>query len=98
MENKDFSSGTKVSIKEKSEVPSWSEWDDDRGRISTSVKKNLQKKFFNKDSKLTAEVVYITSESEREKLRKQGRTKIRVRDSSGSTIVFIVETNSLKKM
>ncbi len=98
MESKDFSSGTKVSIKDKTDVPAWSEWDDDRGRISTTVKKNLQKKFFNKDSKVTAEIVYITSESEREKLRKQGRTKIRVRDSSGSTLVFVVETNSLKKV
>ena len=56
-DNKNLAAGTKVRIAESMDVPEWSQWDDDKGRISGSVKKRLQQMFFRGDRKLTAEVV-----------------------------------------
>ena len=69
-------------------VPTWSTWDDDGQRTSTPVKKRLQKQFFAGDKRVSAEVVYITNESERDKLRRSGRVKVQLRDPAGSLIVI----------
>lgn len=94
--NKTFPVGAKVRIKSPTSVPDWCEWDDDAGRSSTSVKKQLQKKFFDKNTKLSAEVMYIAKESEREALRKKKRIKIRLRDPSGSSIIITADPNDLE--
>lgn len=87
--------GTKVRMKAASEVPAWSEWDDDGQRTSNVVKKRLQKLFFNADKKIQAEIVYVGSESEREKLRSTGRLKVAIRDSAGCSIVITAPVSEL---
>ena len=78
--NKSLAAGTKVRVVEPMDVPEWSKWDDDAGRISSSVKRRLQQMFFRGNKNLSAEIVYIASEEERERLRRKGRIKVRVRD------------------
>jgi len=90
-----FAAGTRVKVAAPMDVPEWSRWEDDRGRVSTPVKKRLQSAFFKGDRKVSAEVVYITQEGEREHLRRQGRVKIRARDTSGSAVVFVAEAGAL---
>jgi hypothetical protein len=89
--------GSKVRVSEPMEVPDWSTWDDDRGRTSSSVKRRLQAAFFRGDRKVSAEVVYISRESEREKLRRQGRIKLRVREPSGAMLSITADPSHLVK-
>lgn len=90
-----LAAGTKVRVIEPTNVPTWSEWDDDHGRTSPSLKRRLQTLFFQGDRKLTAEVVYIHNETEREKLRRLGRVKVRVRDPSGAMLAFTADPANL---
>lgn len=92
-----FSTGSKVKLIAPMEVPTWCEWDDDRGRVSNHVKQVIRERFFKGDTKLSAEIIHVSSETEREKLRKQGHTKVRVRMPSGDTIVITVELEKLTK-
>lgn len=94
---KNLASGTKVRVGEAMGVPEWSVWDDDHGRTSGLVKKRLQAQFFKGDRKLTAEIVYIAKESERERLRRKGQCKVRVRDQSGCTLVITADPARLVK-
>ncbi len=87
--------GTRVRVREPGPVPHWSTWDNDNQRTSVPVKKRLQSAFFKGDRKIQAEVVYIGNESERDKLRTQGRVKVQLRDPAGSMIVVTVETANL---
>jgi hypothetical protein len=89
--------GSKVKLVAPIPVPPWCECDDDRGRVSNHVKNIIRERFFKADPKLNAEIVHIARETEREKLRKAGRTKVRVRLPSGDTIVIPVELNMLTK-
>jgi hypothetical protein len=97
MEENSIASGTKVTVVASMDVPHWSTWDDDRGRTSVPTKRRLQQMFFRGDKRLTAEVMYIAKESERDKLRRDGRVKVRVRDPSGSSVVITAEVAKLKK-
>lgn len=92
-----LSAGSKVKLIAATPVPSWCLFDDDRGRVSTHVKNVIRERFFAADPKLTAEIVHVPNETEREKLRKAGRTKVRVRMPSGDTITITVELDKLKK-
>lgn len=94
--NKYLAVGAKVRIAESMEVPDWSTWDDDHGRISSSIKKRLQTMFFKGSNKITAEVVYVAKESDREKLRRLGRVKVRLRDPSGSMLVITADPKQLE--
>jgi hypothetical protein len=95
--SKTLASGTKVRVATPGGVPEWSEWDDDHGRASGLVKKRLQSQFFKGDKKLNAEIIYIAKESEREKLRRKGQCKVRIRDQSGCTLVITADPNNLTK-
>ena len=86
LNNRFLSVGAKVRVAEAMGVPTWSKWDDDRGRTSSAVKRRLHTMFFQASRKVTAEVVYVPKESEREALRHLGRVKVRVRDQSGSML------------
>ena len=92
-----LAAGTRVQVCESMEVPDTSTWDDDRGRISTPVKKRLQSLFFKQDRKVTGEVIYIARESEREKLRRKGQVKVRIRDASGSAVIVTAEASVLTR-
>ncbi|NLX23339.1 MAG: hypothetical protein GXY55_16940 [Phycisphaerae bacterium] len=94
---RDLSAGTKVRVEPPIPVPEWSEWDDDKGRASTPVKKRLQQMFFKGDRKVNAEIVYIAKETERDKLRRLGRVKVRLRDPSGACVVITAEAATLTK-
>jgi hypothetical protein len=94
---KEIASGTKVRVVKASEIPQWSEWDDDGGRSSTQVKRRLQQLFFKGDKKVNAEVVYVAKETDRERLRKLGRCKVRLRDVSGSCVVITADTANLEQ-
>lgn len=87
--------GTKVRVAEPMDVPEASTWEDDGGRTSASVKKRMQAMFFRGDRKLAAEIVYISKESEREKLRRKGLIKLRVRDAAGCILTLTADPNKL---
>jgi hypothetical protein len=91
-----IAAGTKVKMATPATVPVWSTWDDDGHRTSNSVKKRLQQMFFKGDRRIAAEVIYISSESEREKLRNLSRCKLQIRDAAGSVIVITADSTQLK--
>lgn len=93
---KHLPAGTRVRVTEPGDVPSASTWDDDKQRTSTSVKKRLQQMFFRADRRITAEIVYVSSESVRAKLKTKGLTKVQVRDQAGSELVITAETDNLR--
>ena len=95
--NLHLAAGTRVCVSTPMDVPEWSSWDEDRGRVSTPVKKRLQGAFFKGDRKVSAEVVYIPHETERERLRRLGRLKVRARDASGTAVIFVAEAQALVK-
>jgi hypothetical protein len=93
---KHLPAGTRVRVSQPGPVPCWSTWDDDGQRTSSSVKKRLQRLFFSGDRKIHAEVVFIPSESERDRLRSLGRVKVQVRDPAGSSIVVTADATELR--
>lgn len=97
MSAKFVSAGTRVKIASAMSVPEWSSWDNDGGRTSTPVKKRLQQMFFKGDKRIQAEVVYVPSESERDKLRASGRVKVQLRDAAGSMITITAPADALKQ-
>lgn len=97
-EGKHIAAGTKVSVVEPMAVPKWSECDDDKGRTSVPTKQRLQQLFFRGDKKVAAEVVYIANETERDTLRRLGRVKVRIRESSGSMVTCTAEAERLRKV
>lgn len=94
--NKYLAAGTKVKVTEPMEVPEWSKWDDDKGRTSSSVKRRLQAMFFQGNSKIQAEVMHISKESERERLRRKGQVKVRIKDPSGCMLNITVDPSRLR--
>lgn len=97
-ESKNLAVGSKVRVSEAMDVPEWCEWDDDKGRTSGVLKKRLQLMFFRGDKKITAEVVYVPKESEREKLRRQGRVKLRLREPSGAMLTITADPSKLVRV
>lgn len=87
--------GTKVRVAEPMDVPEYSEWDDDHGRTSAMLKKRLQAMFFRGDRKMAAEIVYISKESERDRLRRKGLVKIRLKDPAGSMLTITADPAKL---
>jgi hypothetical protein len=95
--NKNLPVGAKVRVAEPMEPPDWSTWDDDKGRTSGTVKKRLQGMFFRGDKKVVAEIVYIAKETEREKLRRNGQIKVRLRDPSGAMLTITADPAKLTR-
>jgi hypothetical protein len=93
-----LSAGTRVRVEVPGAVPAWSTWDDDRQRTSVPVKRRLQQMFFNGDRKLQAEVVYVGNESERDRLRAEGRVKVQVRNPAGSLIIITADSANLRRL
>jgi hypothetical protein len=87
--------GAKVRVTEPIEVPEYSTWDDDKGRISASLKKRMREMFFRGDRKLQAEIVYISRESERELLRRKGLVKVRLRNQAGCMLTLTADPKTL---
>ncbi len=94
--NKFLSAGTKVRVINPGPTPVGSSWDDDGQRTSTPVKRRLQSQFFQGDRRIRAEVTYITSDSERAKLRQMEMVKVAIRDPAGSQIVITAELGNLQ--
>lgn len=95
LETKVFSVGSKVKVSQPMDAPDGVLWDDDKGRTSGLLKKRLISSFFKQDQRITAEVVYISKESEREALRRKGLVKIRLRHISGSMLTICTEPRYL---
>lgn len=95
LESKTLTVGSKVRVAQPMDAPDSIEWDDDGGRTSGLLKKRLIASFFKQDKRITAEVVYIAKESEREKLRRKGLVKLRLRHQSGSMLNIKVEPRFL---
>jgi hypothetical protein len=95
--SKFLSAGTRVRISEPMRVPSWSEWDNDGGRISTPVKKRLQQAFFDGDKKIAAEIVFISSTDERDRMRNKGIVKVSLRDPAGCSLVITAPADRIQK-
>ncbi len=85
---KRISAGVRVRVKEPGPVPGWSTWECDGHRTSNSVKRRLQQLFFKGDRRITAAVVYIASEAERNRLKRDNRLKVELRDPAGCSIVI----------
>lgn len=90
-----LAAGTRVKVKQPGLVPEWSVWDPCQ-RTSNAVKKRLQTMFFRGDRRVSAEIVYIASESVRQRLRAQGRIKVELRDVAGSSVVILADANNLR--
>lgn len=95
LESKALTVGTKVRVAQPMDVPETVAWDDDGGRTSGLLKKRLIASFFKQDKRITAEVVYIARESERERLRRKGLIKLRLRHQSGSMLNITTEPRFL---
>lgn len=95
LEVKNLSVGAKVRASQPMEPPEGTKWDDDAGRTSGLLKKRLISSFFKQDQRITAEVIYIGKESEREALRRKGLVKIRLRHNSGSMLTICTEPRYL---
>ena len=85
---KHISAGTRVRVAAPGPVPPWSTWESDHQRTSTAVKRRLQQLYFNGDRRVSAEVVFVASEHERDRLRRDQRVKLQLRDAAGSIIVI----------
>ncbi len=94
-ENKALTVGSKVFVAQPMNPPEGVTWDDDAGRTSGQLKKRLIESFFKQDKRITAEVVYIGKESEREALRRKGLIKIRVKDQAGCILTLTADPNTL---
>lgn len=95
LESKTLTVGSKVRAAQPIDAPEGIQWDDDGGRTSGLLKKRLIASFFKQDKRVAAEVVYIAKESEREKLRRKGLVKIRLRHQSGSMLNITVDPRYL---
>ncbi len=89
-----LAAGTRVKVKSPGPTPQWSVWEPCQ-RTSSHVKKRMQDLFFKGDRRITAEIVYIASESDREKLKSQGRVKLYLRDAAGSSVTILADANNL---
>lgn len=94
--NRSLAAGTRVKIAEPMSVPSESVWESDNNRTSNNVKKRLQELFFKGDRRIQAEVIYITSETERVRLRRKNLIKVQLRDPAGSIIQITASPEHLK--
>jgi hypothetical protein len=94
--SKHVSVGSRVSIRKPMDTPDWSTWDDDKGRTSAKVKKRLQAMFFQGNRKVQAEVMYVSKESERAKLRRKGLVKIRLKHPSGCMLSITADPTNLR--
>ncbi len=92
-----IASGTRVKVKDPMAVPEHSTWEDDGQRTSTPVKRRLQLQFFAGHKSVAGEVVYVSNESERDRLRQRGMCKVQIRDAAGSMIVITAPTEVLKR-
>ena len=93
-----FNAGARVKVKKAGSVPEWSAWDDDHQRTSTSVKKRLQQMFFAADKRISAQVIYIGSESLRDRLKSKNQVKVEVRDPAGASVVLLADATNLIAM
>ncbi len=92
-----LAAGTRVRVSRPGPVPSGSTWDDDGHRTSNHVKRRLQQLFFKADKRIHAEIVFVASETERERLRRAGMTKVQLRDPAGSMIVISAPVDLLQR-
>lgn len=84
-----------MKVKTPGAVPTWAEWDDDHQRTSVSVKKRLQELFFKGDKRIIAEVVYIASESLRERLKSKNQFKVELRHPSGASLIILADATNV---
>ncbi len=91
-----MAAGTRVKVKTPGTVPPWSVWEFDGHRVANSVKRRLQQLFFQGDRRVSATLVYITAESERERLRRDGRVKVEVRNAAGNSVVITAGAEDLQ--
>ena len=92
-----MTAGTRVKVSTPGPVPVTSVWDDDRQRCSPSVKKRLQALFFKGDRRISSQVVYIGSESMRERLKKKNLMKVELRDPAGSRIIITADADNIMR-
>ena len=93
--SKYMTAGTRVKVATPGPVPVTSVWDDDRQRSSPNVKRRLQALFFKGDRRITSQVVYVGSESMRERLKKKNQMKVELRDAAGSRIVITADVDNI---
>lgn len=95
MRTKSMAAGTRVKVKKPGAVPVDSTWDDDGQRTSTPVKRRLQQLFFKGDKRVSASVVYVSSETLRARLKNRKQVKVELRDAAGASIVIVAPSENL---
>lgn len=93
--SRSLTAGTRVKVSRPGPVPQYSTCDDDGQRTSPAVKRRLQTLFFQGDKRVNASVVYVSSESVRDRLKAKGHVKVELRDPAGSRVVILAEVTSL---
>jgi hypothetical protein len=87
--------GTRVKVIEPMSVPAESTWETCQ-RTSTSVKKRLQQMFFNGDKRISGQIVFVSSETEKVRLARHALVKVELRDAAGSMIVITAPSDRLR--
>jgi len=90
-----LSAGAPVRVRTPGPVPEWSEWEPCQ-RTSTAVKRRLQELFFKGDKRVHAQIIYVGSEAERDRLKLQNRAKVQLRDAAGNTVVAMADLENLQ--
>lgn len=91
-----FSSSTKVTVAEPGQPPQDLKWVKDL-HVNPRTRKQLIEGFWNQHRRISGQVMFVASDSEREKLRREGKVMVRISDLSAQHITVIVPATLLKK-
>ena len=90
-----LSTSTKVQVANPGSPPNNLEWVRDI-HINPRTRKQLIEGFWKRKRGVSGQVAYVANESDRERLRKEGKLRILIRDPSSQTITVIVPENLLE--
>lgn len=93
---KEFTSSTKVKVTEPGDPPTDIEWVRDI-HINGRTRRQLTSQFWKQHRGIIGQVSYVSSESQREKLRREGKVMVHVSDPSAQSIVLIIPVKYLTK-
>ena len=65
--------------------------------FAAMYQKRLQQAFFEGDKKVSAEIVFISSTDERDRMRNKGIVKVSLRDPAGCSLVITAPADRIQK-
>ena len=90
-----LSTSTKVQVTDPGSPPNNVEWVRDI-HINPRTRKQLIEGFWKRKRGISGQVAYVANESDRTRLRKEGKLRIQIRDPSAQAITIIVPENILE--